>query len=854
MNSTKRQFVFVLLALLIALTGCGRSQESDKGATESTSVESTSTEATTAEVEADTPETVTVDADNAADSTEAIPAEEVAATEAEPVEESIAEEVSEEEEAAEDAADEIVADGETAVENNAIENNAVENDSEENDSAEGSHATGAPNRLIDEKSPYLLQHAYNPVDWFPWGEEAFAKAAAENKPIFLSIGYSTCHWCHVMKRESFENEEVAALMNEAFVSIKLDREERPDIDDIYMTVAQMMDTRGGWPLNVLLMPDQKPFFVATYIPRETRFQRIGMLELIPQIEEAWQTRYDEILAFANQITTALQPVQMSTATSIGQVEIGEDLLGPDTLSTAFDQLNQRFDPVNGGFGTSPKFPSPHNMLFLLRYWQRTGDEQALNMVETTLRNMRLGGVYDQIGYGFHRYSTDERWKLPHFEKMLYDQAMLSMAYTETYLATKDEEYEEVAREIFTYVLRDMTHEEGGFFSAENADSAEVEGGEEEEGVFYFWTIEELVELLGEEDANLIVTISAMTEEGNFLDEATRQPLGTNIIYWNLPPAESAAAVNLTLEELEAWLEPVRQTIFEAREERVHPSKDDKILTDWNGLMMVAFAKAGRAFDEPLYIDAAAKSADFILETMRREDGRLLHRYRDGEVKILANVDDYAFLIWGLLELYESTFELRYLEEAITLNAELETHFWDEFSGGFFFTADDAEELISRQKAIYDGAIPSGNSASMLNLLRLGRITADTAYEERAAALAQSFSTEIGNNPTAYTQLMSALEFGVGPSYEVVIVGEQGADDTNALTDALNDEYVPSKVVLLRDPDDNAPIIDLADYTKYYYTLEDKATAYVCQNYICEFPTTDPEAMVALLFKDEEINE
>ena len=703
---------------------------------------------------------------------------------------------------------------------------------------------GMPNRLIDEKSPYLLQHAYNPVDWFPWGEEAFAKAAAEDKPIFLSIGYSTCHWCHVMERESFEDEEVAALMNDAFISIKVDREERPDIDGIYMTVAQLTGNRGGWPLNIIMTPDQRPFYVATYIPKEGRFQRAGMVDLIPQLTAAWQTRRAEILNYGDRIVEALQSPNSGQVNGLNQIGPTE-LLGANTLTSAYNQLNQRFDPVHGGFGTSPKFPAPHNLLFLLRYWQRAGDEQALSMVETTLQAMRQGGVYDQIGYGFHRYSTDERWKLPHFEKMLYDQAMLSMAYTETYQATDDEYYQQIAREIFTYVLRDMTAEAGGFYSAEDADS------EGEEGIFYLWGVAELQTLLGADDANLIITMSKMSQQGNFLEEATRTPTGRNIIYWDEPPTTVAESLGLSPDELNTRLDHIRPILFEAREQRIHPQKDDKILTDWNGLMIAALAKAGRAFHEPTYVEAASKSADFILTTMRNEDGRLLHRYRDDEAALLANIDDYAFLIWGLLELYEATFNLTYLEQAIALNIELETHFWDEQAGAFYFTPDDGETLIARQKVIYDGAIPSGNSIAMLNLLRLGRITADATYEARAYQVSQAFQAQIEAGPTAYSQLMSALEFGVGPSYEVIIVGEENAPDTEAMLTALRDQYVPNKVVLLRSPGDDAPLIDLADYTKYYHAIDEQATAYVCQNYICEFPTTDPAKMVTLLKNDEQ---
>lgn len=587
---------------------------------------------------------------------------------------------------------------------------------------------GEPNRLIHEKSPYLLQHAYNPVDWYPWGEEAFAKARAENKPIFLSIGYSTCHWCHVMEAESFEDEEVAALMNAAFVAVKVDREERPDIDGIYMNVAQLMQVRGGWPLNVVMIPDQKPFFVATYIPRETRFQRVGMLEFIPQVQDAWLNRQDEILAYADDVTNALQPSQMSQFVDLSQIRDEDGRLGARLLENTYTQLSQRFDPINDGFGTAPKFPTPHNLLFLLRYWQRTGDAQALTMVETTLQAMRRGGVYDQIGFGFHRYSTDERWLLPHFEKMLYDQAMLAIAYTETYQATADDRYRTVAEEIFTYVLCDMTDPAGGFYSAEDADS------EGEEGIFYLWSTAELRALLGDED---------------------------------------------------------------------------------------------------------------------NEEGRLLHRYRDGEAVILANVDDYAFLVWGLLELYEATFDLDYLDHAIRLNGELETHFWDEFVGGFYFTPDDGEALITRQKEIYDGAIPSGNSVAMLNLLRIGRITADARYETRAYQLAQAFAGEIASGPSAHTKLMNAIEFGVGPSYEVVIVGEDNSADTVEMLTTLRNLYLPNKVVLLRTSENEVPLRELADYTKYYSMINDQATAYVCQEYICEFPTNDPVEMVALLLDDEE---
>ncbi len=716
----------------------------------------------------------------------------------------------------------------------------------ESEAEEDDHSNDTPNRLIDEKSPYLQQHAYNPVDWYPWGEEAFAKAAAENKPVFLSIGYSTCHWCHVMRDESFEDEEVAALMNEAFVSIKVDREERPDIDSIYMTVAQITGNRGGWPLTIVMTPEQLPFFTATYIPKTGRFERPGMMELIPQLDEAWLTRRDEIDGFAEQIVQALQESQSNTQNTAIFDAGPVNVLDSRTLDTAFIQLDQDYDPVFGGFGPAPKFPSPHNLLFLLRYAERTGDEKAVEMVATTLRAMRLGGVYDQLGYGFHRYSTDQRWKLPHFEKMLYDQAMLSMVYTETFQTTQDEYFQEIAREIFTYVLRDMTDPQGGFYSAEDADS------EGEEGIFYFWEVSEMQELLSPEDAELMISMAAMTEEGNFLEEATGVPIGENVLYWDQPPSFVAASLGIDEEELEARLDGIRQTLFEVRELREHPHKDDKILTDWNGLMIASLAKAGRAYHVPEYTQAAQDAADFLLVTMRNEDGRLLHRYRDGEAGILANIDDYSFLIWGLLELYEATFDLKYLEAAIELQGQLDTYFWDEENGGYYFTPYDGEKLIVRRKEIYDGAIPSGNSMATLNLLRLGRITADTTYEERSFRLIQASYGQVTVAPTAFTGLLSGLEFGIGPSYEIIIVGENGSEDTEAMLTALRDQYVPNKVVMLRGMDDDGPLTQFADYTSFYYPIDDQATAYVCQNYVCEFPTNDPEKMVDLLFNSTEV--
>ena len=688
------------------------------------------------------------------------------------------------------------------------------------------------NRLMDEKSPYLLQHAHNPVDWYAWGPEAFEKAKRENKPIFLSIGYSTCHWCHVMAHESFEDPEVARLLNEVFVCIKVDREERPDIDNIYMRVCQMMTGSGGWPLTILMTPDKKPFFAGTYIPKESRYGRTGMLELIPRIKEVWQTKHDEILKSADQITAGLNQLSIGSKGS----ELDES-----TLRTAYEQLAGRFDERYGGFANAPKFPSPQNLLFLLRYWQSTDDEKALGMVEKTLQSMRNGGMYDHIGFGFHRYSTDPRWLVPHFEKMLYDQAMLAIAYIEAYQATGKKEYGDTVKEIFSYVLRDMTDPMGGFYSAEDADS------EGEEGKFYVWAEDEVRQILKGEELDLIISVFNIEKAGNFKEEAAARSTGANILHLEKSLAEIAFKMKTSVEDLKMRIETARRKLFTVRSGRIRPHRDDKVLTDWNGLMIAALAKGAQVFNEPKYADAAGRAMDFILETMRRPDGRLLHRYRDGQAAVLANVDDYAFLIWGLLELYETTFDTGYLKTALDLNKELVKHFWDDQNGGFYFTADDAEELIVRQKEIYDGAIPSGNSVTMLNLLKLARITADSDLEKKAIKIMLAFSSDVAKMPSGYTQMMVALGFGIGPSYEIVIVGDPQARDTKDMLDALRRHFIPNKVVLLKPDDQKSPdIIRLAEFTKDQSSIDGKATAYVCLDYACKLPTTDTEKMLELL--------
>ena len=687
-----------------------------------------------------------------------------------------------------------------------------------------------PNHLINEKSPYLLQHAYNPVDWYPWGAEAFAKAKRENKPIFLSIGYSTCHWCHVMEHESFEDSSVAEILNKYFVSIKVDREERPDIDNIYMTVCQMLTGSGGWPLTIFMTPDKKPFYAATYIPKETRFGRMGLLELLPKVADIWKNERDKINTSANQITGKLKSIENQK---------GGGTIDKSIFKKAFNILNSKFDKVNGGFGQAPKFPTAQNLLFLLRYWNSTKDEKALQMVEKTLTQMRQGGIFDQIGYGFHRYSTDDHWLLPHFEKMLYDQAMLALAYTETYQATGNNLYKETAQQIFTYVLRDMTSPKGGFYSAEDADS------DGEEGKFYVWSVNEITHILNKNDSDFFINVFNLHKKGNFKDQSTRNYTGTNIPHLELSISKIAKKYALTNVEIEKRITKIRNILFAEREKRIHPFKDDKILTDWNGLMIAALAKAGRVFNNKQYTKAAEKSANFIFKNLSSGD-RLLHRYRDGEAIIKGNLNDYSFFVFGLLELYETTFNTEYLQKAINYTDAMRSHFWDDKNGGFYFSPNDGEKLLTRTKEIYDAAIPSGNSVAFYDLVVLGRITVDTKYEELASNLTEAFFSDIEQSPTGVCFLLSGLEFELGKSFEIVIVGEKNTKNYRSIFKTIYSKYIPNKVVITIDSKNKKEITGLAPFTKSYSGIQNKTTVYVCENYVCSLPVTDSADLLKLL--------
>ena len=678
-----------------------------------------------------------------------------------------------------------------------------------------------PNRLICEKSPYLLQHAHNPVDWYPWSDEAFTKAKAENKPVFVSIGYSTCHWCHVMEKECFDDEEVAKLMNDTFVSIKVDREERPDIDGAYMAICQLMCRSCGWPLNAIMTPDKNPFFITSYIPKNSRFGLVGMMDLVPQIREVWGTRKAE-----------LEKVGADVKSRIEQFEkrLPEEALGKDVLNDAYEKLTRRFDAENGGFGSAPKFPSPHSLLFLLRYWKRTGEKNALVMVEKTLRSMHSGGIFDQVGFGFHRYSTDAMWLVPHFEKMLYDQALLALAYVEAYQATGETKFANAAKQVLEYVLRDLVSLEGGFCSAEDADS------EGEEGKFYLWNLEEIQGALSPEDAELAKNLFGIEARGNF-DEPGVGRSGKNILHLPKPIEQVAAESGLTVDGLIPRLDRIRKTLFEAREKRVHPSKDDKVLTDWNGLMLAALARASQVLGEEEYLRAAVKAADFFLEKMLDKNGTLYHRFVKGEMAVEGFLDDYAFLVWGLIEVYEASFDERFLQAASKLTDIMVTRFWDEKEEGFFFSARGSADIMAKRKEVYDGALPSGNSVAILNLLRLSRLNANTAYETMARDMSRTFAGEVKESPSAHTFLLLGVDFALGPAYNVTLVGDLKDEGLLNMLKTLRVRYLPRMEVSLK---------SAAKAGLGFEQIEEKATAYVCRDQTCQSPTNKPLEMLKLL--------
>ena len=694
------------------------------------------------------------------------------------------------------------------------------------------------NRLLHETSPYLLQHAHNPVDWYPWGEEALKRAKEENKPILLSIGYSACHWCHVMEHESFEDEEIAGILNDYFVPIKVDREERPDLDHIYMTAVSAMTGQGGWPLNVFLTPDKKPFYGGTYFPSPARLGMPGFKEVLHFIHEAWENRREEIVRSSDSLLNVLQEQTKASGTGTFSAEI---------LHQAFRQFLNYFDETYGGFGQSPKFPSSHNLSFLLCYWKRTANTKALGMVEKTLLKMHQGGMYDHLGGGFHRYSTDSSWQMPHFEKMLYDQAILSRTYLEAYQATANPLYRKVAQEIFEYVLRDMKSGEGGFFSAEDADSFDphfyppVPGTQvdKSEGAFYLWRYKEIVEFLGNKDSEVFNYYFGIKPDGNAQFDPHAEFVGKNILYIAHSLFETAKNFSISEKKVDEIITRGCQRLLQERLKRPRVHLDDKILVDWNGLMISSLALGGEVLDDPRYIQSAEDACHFLLHHLKTKDGRLLHRYRDGEAAISATLNDYAFLIHGLLDLYEASFKVEYLKEALNLADQMVNLFWDEKNGGFFLTAPDREDIILRQKEVYDGAYPSGNSIAALDMIRLAHFTLNPVWEKRVQRLFASFLGVIESHPSAYAQMLIAMDFFLGPSREIIIAGIPDSASTKEMLKILRKKFLPGKVVIFRPVDEHCAeeLISLIPSLKTQLPIDNKTTAYVCKNHVCQLPTT-----------------
>ena len=674
------------------------------------------------------------------------------------------------------------------------------------------------NRLIFEKSPYLLQHAENPIDWYPWSEQAFARAAQEDKPVFISIGYSTCHWCHVMAHESFEDAEVAGVLNRHFIAIKVDREERPDLDNTYMAVCQMLTGSGGWPLNLVLTPEKKPFFAATYIPRTARMGMVGLTSILEKIVELWLTDRSRLLQTGEQVRQALRRHDQAADT------VRE--LSDAPLQKALDQYRQSFDRQHAGFGKAPKFPTPHNLSLLLRIGQRTGEQQATAMALQTLQRLRLGGIFDHVGYGLHRYSVDAHWLVPHFEKMLYDQALLAIANVDTWMVTQDPFYAQTAEEILTYVQRDLRHPEGGFFCGEDADS------EGEEGTFYLWTPEQIKEILGQELATIFCRSYGISEGGNFE--------GKSIPHLQEDIEDLARRVGVDADQLGALLAEGRKRLFAAREQRLRPHRDDKILTGWNGLVIAALARTGSALAKPELIEAANQAADFVLTHLRRSDGRLLRRWRQAEAAIPAFLEDYAFLGWGLHELFLAGFDSSYLEAAIELtNAMLEL--FDDGKGGLYDTGADAETVLVRGRSVQDGAIPAGASVAAFNLLRLGRLSGDTAMENRGENLIGANLEQIDRYPSAYAQWLIALDFALGPKTEVVLVCGADGEPPTALLNELRRRFLPRTQAIVYQPGDDV-LGRISPIVRGKGPVDGAAAAWVCRDQTCLPPVTSPDEL------------
>ena len=683
-----------------------------------------------------------------------------------------------------------------------------------------------PNRLIDETSPYLLQHAHNPVDWYPWGAAALARARDDDRPILLSIGYSACHWCHVMERESFENPDIAALMNEHFVNIKVDREERPDLDAVYMEAVQMLTGSGGWPMTVFLTPECRPYYGGTYFPPEDRGGMPGFPRLLTAASQAYRANKGEIERVTRQLAEQMGRASQPAFQRGG----GFTPLTTEVMHNAHSQLATQFDHLNGGFGNAPKFPQPMTPEFLLRYYRHGFNARALEMVELTLHKMAYGGIYDQIGGGFHRYSTDAYWLVPHFEKMLYDNALLSRLYLHAWQITGQPLYRRISEETLDYVLREMTDPAGGFYSAQDADSEGVEGK------FFVWTPAELRALLGA-DADLIMGYYGVTENGNFE--------GANILNVPRPPADYAAQHGIAESDLMAAIARAQATLLPVRDERVHPLLDDKVLTGWNGLMLRSFAAAGAAFNRADYLNAARRNAAFLLDEMRDAHGRIRRTWRNGESRLLGYLEDYACLADGLLALHEATLEPRWLQEAVHIADGMIDLFWDDAVGGFYDTGRDHETLVIRPRDVFDNAQPCGSSVAADVLLRLGVIAGNDDYTAKGVGPLRALQPLLGRAPAAAGHWLGALDFYVSLPQEIVIVGPPEQPATAAMLAEIGRRYQPNRVVVGMSDPANPPLLD-TPLLQQRGLINGRPAAYVCEHYACQLPVTDAAGLAAQL--------
>ena len=672
------------------------------------------------------------------------------------------------------------------------------------------------NRLINEKSPYLIQHAYNPINWYPWGEEAFEDAKKEDKPIFLSIGYSTCHWCHVMAHESFEDENVAAILNKFFISIKLDREERPDVDSVYMTVCQALTGSGGWPLTIIMTPNQKPFFAGTYFPKTSRYGMPGLIEILESVATQWKNSKEKLINSSDNILKELGKFFVS--------ESNDTKLSEKNLKNGYNQLLKSFDIKYGGFSPAPKFPTPHKLMFLLRYYKMYDETNALEMVETTLGSMYRGGLFDHIGYGFSRYSTDDKYLVPHFEKMLYDNALLVIAYLEAYEITKNPLYKDISIKSLEYVFRELTSNEGGFYCAQDADS------EGEEGKYYVFTPDEIKIILGEEDGDYFNEYYDITDEGNF--EGKSIP---NLIK------------NSNYNKKDEKIDVLAQNILDYRNERYSLHKDDKILTSWNGLMIAALSKAYKVLEDEKYLEYAKKAVDFIYNNLVNSKGRLFARYREKEAKHKAILDDYAFLTYGLIELYESSYETLYLKKAIDLTEAMIDLFFDEKNAGFFLYGKDSEKLIARPKELFDGAIPSGNSVAAYNLIRLARITGKSLFEEISKDVLDYIAGSIISEEINHSFFLIASSFALNKTKELICVIKDESEKEK-IKDTLSDMQAFNLTVIIKNEENSSELEELIPYTKDYTLKDNKATYYLCEGNSCFPPTNNLNEILAKFHK------